>query len=118
MSDPTTPELRAAEFAGIFIYGAPVLGEEHLISGPPQVFASRDFTREVREALALTDEQAERAADWIADKMERFGALTARPVFDLEGVGPQCSWCSMVWPLCGHDQSTGVPTTEVRDGES
>lgn len=74
-----------------------------VLSRPPRLIASSKFIREVRDALHIQDDdQAREAADWVLDKMERFGARTARPVFDLEGVGPQCSWCGAIWPLCGH----------------
>ncbi len=98
------------EFAGIFL--APG-GTRPLMSMPPRMRASREFVREVRDALALDDGQAEVAADWIADKMERYGALFSRPVFDMDGNGPQCSFCSMPWPFCGHHHLSG----ELEDEE-
>lgn len=92
------------EFAGIFLTPG---GSRPLMSVPPQMRASKLFIREVRDELNLDNERAESAADWIADKMERYGALFARPVFDMDGNGPQCSFCSMPWPLCGHHHLSG-----------
>lgn len=89
-----------SEFEGIF--------EPHpnrpVMSRPPRMVASRDFVREVQDMLDRNggDDDDERVADWIADKMERFGARTARPVFTMDGAGPLCSWCDAIWPLCGH----------------
>lgn len=87
------------EFKEIF---EPEAGGRALMSKPPRVRASKKLIREVAEALHIQDEDAAReAADWIADKMERFGARTAQGVFGLHGNGPFCSWCGAVWPLCG-----------------
>lgn len=72
-----------------------------VMSRPPRLRATKKFIREVQEALNLPDDQATDAADWILDKMERFGARTAKPMFDMEGTGPSCSWCGNFWPLCG-----------------
>lgn len=80
-------------------------GSRPLMSRPPRVIASAKFIREVRDALGIEDDdRAREAADWIADKMERFGAHMARPVFyaDGDGSGPLCSWCGAAWPICGH----------------
>lgn len=80
-----------------------------LMSLPPRLVASRKFILEVRDALHIEDDdQAREAADWIIDKMERFGARTAEGVFDLQGNGPKCSWCGMIWPLCGHHHQSEV----------
>ncbi|MCD2096555.1 hypothetical protein [Rhodococcus rhodochrous] len=101
-----------AEFEGIFLTPG---GTRPLMSEPPQLRASRSFTREVRDELGLDDAQAEHAADWIADKLERFAALHSRPVFDMDGSGPQCSYCSMPWPLCGHHHLSGELSEEGSD---
>lgn len=86
------------EFEGIFEPS----GSRPLMSRPPRVRASKKLIREVSSALHLDDDDAARdAADWIADKMERFGARTAEGVIDLNGNGPVCSWCKSIWPLCG-----------------
>ncbi|EOM77928.1 hypothetical protein DW322_08740 [Rhodococcus rhodnii] len=87
-----------------------------VMSKPPRVAASRDFIREVRDELALTDEHAERAADWIANKLERYAAYFARPVMSLDGLGPQCSLCEAPWPLCGHHHLSGWDDTD-EDGD-
>ena len=103
------------EFAGIFLSHG---GTRPVMSKPPRMRASRAFVREVRDALNLADDEAEGAADWIADKMERFGAHFARPVFDMEGNGPQCSWCSMPWPLCGHHHLSAAIDDDEDDSEA
>lgn len=88
----------SGEFADIFEPEPP----RALMARPPRATASKKLIREVAAALHLENEDAAReAADWIADKMERFGARTARGVIDLDGTGPVCSWCSAIWPLCG-----------------
>lgn len=73
-----------------------------VMSRPPAFQATKKFIREVQDELGLPDDQAQDAADWVLNKMERYAAQFARPVFDMEGSGPQCSMCSMIWPLCGH----------------
>lgn len=74
---------------------------------------------EVREALHIEDDdRAREAADWIIDKMERFGARSAEGVFDLQGNGPKCSWCGMIWPLCGHHHQSEVQFDDDADGEA
>ena len=103
------------EFAEIFVAES---GNRPVMSKPPRLLASAKFIREVREALSIEDdERAREAADWIADKMERFGARFAQPVFDLKGNGPICSWCGVIWPLCGHHHLSGV-LDEDTDGET
>jgi len=73
------------------------------MSRPPRLLPSAKLVRQVRIACDLEDDAtAERVAYWAADWGERLGARTARPVFDMEGNGPQCSWCGAIWPLCGH----------------
>lgn len=77
-------------------------GNRPVMSRPPAFQATKKFIQEVQDELGLTDDQAPAAADWVLNKMERYAAQYARPVFDMEGNGPQCSMCSMIWPLCGH----------------
>lgn len=91
--------MSAFEWEGIFL---PAETGRAVMSMPPRMRASAAFVREVRDALNLDTDAAADAADWIADKMERFGAAFAQPVFDMDGNGPICSWCTTVWPLCGH----------------
>lgn len=88
------------EFAGILIDTS---GPRRPMSMPPSYKAARVFVDRVMHELNITDrERAETAADWIVNLMERYGARSALPVFSLEGEGPCCSWCGMIWPLCGH----------------
>lgn len=87
-----------------------------VMSVPPRVIASAKFIREVQRELDIVDDdRAREAADWIIDKMERFGAYTARAVFDLDGIGPQCSWCGAIWPLCGHHHQAHQPHDDDGD---
>lgn len=112
MTDHTHAKRNRAEFEGIFL--APG-GSRPIMSKPPRLRASRDFITEVRAELELTDDQAEDAADWIADKLDRFAALHARPVFEMDGSGPTCSYCSMPWPVCGHHHLSGEINEEGSD---
>lgn len=93
-----------SEFEGIF---APQ-GTRKPMSRPPEMLASRGFIREVAEMVADRWPDSTAVADWIAGKMERFGARTAQPVFDMDGSGPICSWCGAFWPLCGHHHLSEV----------
>lgn len=78
-------------------------GAQSLMGRPVDVQASNKFIHQVQLELEIEDrDEATRIADWAARKMDRFGALRARPVFDDEGNGPQCSYCDTSWPLCGH----------------
>lgn len=87
------------EFTGIFISS----GEPRpVMSKPRRMQATKKLIREVQDALGIADDKAFEAADWVANKMERFGASSAQPVFDMDGSGPNCSWCGMIWPFCGH----------------
>lgn len=87
------------EYTGIFLAQS---GSRPVMSTPPPMQASRKLVQIVADARdqSTSDEDL---ADWLADFMERFGARTAQPVIDMEGNGPLCSWCSAIWPLCGHD---------------
>lgn len=104
--------MSAGEFEGIFEHGY----SRPLMSKPPRVQASKKLIQEVADALHIDDDDAAReAADWIADKMERFGARTARGVIDMDGNGPQCSWCSAIWPLCGCSHLSEVDLGDEAD---
>lgn len=94
-----------AEWEGIFLAGPE---SRPVMSIPPRVEASKKFIAEVADALDLGSDQEMFAADWIADKMERFGASMAEPVFDMDGNGPVCSWCKALWPLCGHQHQSVI----------
>jgi len=101
------------EFHGIFLNDGTT---RPLTAAPPPMKATKKLIREVQDALGIPDERATEAADWVADKMERFGARSAQPVFDMDGQGPMCSWCGMVWPLCGH-QHQSEETNDESDEE-
>ena len=89
------------EFAGIMQPAPGTPDTRPVMSKPPRYVASREFVREVADVLDRAASPDE-VADWVIDKMERFGALMAEPMFDTEGNGPICSWCKTIWPLCGH----------------
>lgn len=110
MSD-LTPEgfshLDGPEFEGIFLPQP----DRAVMSRPPREMASSKFIYQVRTACDLDDATAERVADWAADWHERLGAAGARPVFDMDGCGPLCSWCGVIWPLCGHHHLSEATNT-------
>lgn len=89
------------EFKGIMQIAPGHGGKRPVMSMPLRVVASRAFVREVADVLDRASSPDE-VADWVVDKMERFGALMAEPMFDTNGNGPICSWCKELWPLCGH----------------
>lgn len=98
-----------SEFYGIFEPKA----ERPVMSKPPRETASVKLIRDVQSELDIEDrELAVRIADWVADKMERFGARTAQGIFTMSGSGPHCSWCGIIWPLCGHHHLSEVPDPE------
>lgn len=93
-------------YDGIMQFGG---GSRPVMSRPQTPVATSLFIREVRDALLIVDDDAARnAADWIVQHMEGMGAASARPVFDMDGNGPQCSWCGIIWPLCGHHHTSEV----------
>lgn len=104
------------EFEGILQY-ADTRPNRPVTSRPPRVIASSAFIREVAHKLELPvdSDRAREVADWVVDKMERFGARTAQGVFDLKGNGPVCSWCGVIWPLCGHYHQSEVATDDDPD---
>lgn len=93
------------EFKGIMTTSPGDGGNRPVMSRPPRYIATREFVREVSDMLER-DRSAEAVADWAIDKMERFGALMAEPMFDMNGNGPICSWCKTIWPLCGHQHQS------------
>lgn len=98
------------EFTAIIISD----GETRPVMSKPRPFkATKKFIRHVQDNLDIPDEKAFEAADWILNLMERYGANSAEPVFDMDGNGPKCSWCGMIWPLCGrHHMSSNLPDDE------
>lgn len=102
MTENTT-ESTPHEFAGVAIW--PADGEQNrrpITAKPLPARASRDFVREVRDALRIPEDRAEAAADWVLGKMDRWAAAYSEPVFTMQGAGPCCSYCGVIWPLCGH----------------
>lgn len=87
------------EFTAIIITEG---GTRPVMSKPKPFIATKKFIQHVEENLNIPEDQATAAADWVLNLMERYGANSAQPVFDMEGNGPMCSWCGMIWPLCGH----------------
>jgi len=87
------------EFTAIIVNDG---GTRPVMSKPKPFNATNKFIRHVQDNLNIPEDQAVAAADWVLNLMERYGANTAQPMFDMEGTGPNCSWCGMIWPLCGH----------------
>lgn len=104
------------EFEGILIAPA---GNRPVMSKPPEFKAARVFVDRIMVELDVPDrERAEAMADWIVNFAERFGAFSAQPVFNMDGEGPCCSWCGMIWPLCGHHHMSGVKDEDEEVEES
>ena len=105
------------EFAGIMTAAPGDDGNRAVMSRPPRYIATKVLVNEVADMLDQ-DNSAEAVADWAIDKMERFGALMAEPMFDTHGNGPICSWCKTIWPLCGHHhQSQRIHEIEAQSGD-
>lgn len=94
-------------------------GETRPVMSKPRPFkATKKFIRHVQDNLNIPDEQATDAADWVLNLMERYGANSAQPMFDMDGNGPSCSWCGMIWPLCGHHHmSSNLPENDEEESE-
>ena len=103
------------EFTGIF---AGTHETRPVMSKPRPMQATKKLIHEVQEALGIPDHRAVEAADWVANKMERFGASMAQPVFTMDGSGPSCSWCGMIWPLCGHHHMSNNLPDDEEDSET
>lgn len=61
------------------------------------------FVREVEWAMEDC-ETPRRLAQWIADRIEEHGSQHARPVVDMGGNGPFCSYCGAIGAICGHPE--------------
>lgn len=107
---------RVTEFTGIFMNDGQ---HRRVMSKPPTAKAAQPLIDQVRFELDIEDlDDATRIADWVAGKLQRFEAFEARPVFDMDGSGPQCSTCGMIWPLCGHHHfsyAEGINDDEEKD---
>jgi hypothetical protein len=86
----------------------PLAYNDRPVMTPPSVAATDQLILETRLALEETGGDAVQMADWIAQRIEEFGAMQAEPMFDMEGNGPICSWCAAFWPLCGHSKRSEV----------
>ena len=105
-----------SEFVGILIETGPA--NRPVMSKPHPFKAARVFVDRIMTEFDVPDrEQAEVMADWIVNFAERYGAYQAAPVFDMDGNGPQCSWCGAIWPLCGHHHMTGRDLEEGGDDD-
>lgn len=82
----------------------------------PEVTATDQLVLETRIALEETGGDPERMAQWIAERIEEFGAITSRGVFTMDGDGPVCSWCHTFWGLCGHDKRTEMYPDDENEG--
>lgn len=91
--------MKSTEFHGIIVT---TTGTRTVMSKPRPFQASKKFIQHIQDNLGIPDGQAVAAADWVLNLMERYGARSAQPVFDMEGCGPKCSWCGCLWPMCGH----------------
>jgi hypothetical protein len=102
------------EFTAIIINDG---GNRPVMSKPKPFKATKKFIQHVQDNLPIPDDKAVEAADWVLNLMERYGANSAQPVFDMEGNGPLCSWCFMIWPLCGHHHMSSNLGNDDEEGE-
>lgn len=79
-----------------------------VMSRPPKLIATKKWVRQVQDAATEAGGDMNALADWVLNAMEEYAAWTARPVFDMEGNGPQCSVCHQIWPLCGHHHMSHI----------
>lgn len=85
----TTPETRRAPEAVHFPNGAPVT-------------ANHGYVAEIVKRYELQPSE-EWVADVVAQEIERTSRADAFGCFDLDGNGPFCSYCGVLWPLfCNH----------------
>lgn len=99
---------RPGEFTEIMTSLAPK--NRPVMSYPPKVQAADRFVtamaNELDDLATLPIRARREIADWVLNFAERFAVMDARPVFDMDGNGPQCSTCTQPWPLCGHHHLT------------
>lgn len=105
------------EFTAIIISEG---GTRPVMSKPRMFRATKKFIAHVQDNLDIPDDRAIEASDWVLNLMERYGANSAQPVFTMDGNGPICSWCGMIWPLCGHHHMSSNlgPDEEEEEEES
>lgn len=101
------------EFTAIMINEG---GTRPVMAKPGPFKATKKFIQHVQDNLGIPDINAVEAADWVLNLMERYAAQYAKPVFHMDGSGPRCSFCSMIWPLCGHHHMSSEDLSES-DGE-
>lgn len=89
-------------------------GERPVMSKPRPFTATKKFIQHLHDNIGELSQ--EEAADWVLNLMERYGARTAQPVFDMDGSGPQCSWCGTLWPLCGHQHMSEEIEEDEHEG--
>lgn len=82
------------------------------VGAKPRVHATDQLIYETERALEDTQGTPEQMAQWIAERIEEYGAMQSMPVFDMEGNGPMCSWCGGIWGLCGHAAISEVVGSE------
>lgn len=89
------------------------VGARPVMSVPRAVKATNKVLYEVMDVTGVTDRaKATEIADWLVNKLIRYAANYAEPVFTMEGVGPVCSYCGMIWPLCGHHHWSAIKDNE------
>lgn len=110
------PDRPEGEFDGIGTYSS---HKRELMSKPLTLEATNKLIREVMDVTGITDlGKATEVADWLLNKMERYGARTAQLMFDVDGAGPLCSWCGEIWPLCGHHHMSEIENILRQHGET
>lgn len=98
-------------------YMHPTGERNSVLSKPQRVLATKKAIRDIQDATGIDDyEKATEVADWYADRLEAYGMRFARPVFEMDGSGPVCSFCGTSWPFCGcHHHSVAI--YEDKNGE-
>lgn len=66
------------------------------------------FVREVVAAMEQHADDPREMARWICERIDEYGVQMARPVFEIDGTGPDCSYCGALGAICQHPSRAGM----------